>query len=184
MTGDGPRDPHVRDGTQRPAVETPDVALRDAVAGLATLSRVEDVLAAAVRMAPAHVAPAAEGARAVYFGIEGEIALVLAEHDPSGMTGPAFVWLSDHRALAEVVRTGRPSRVRFSEVGLSGSAKAGAERLQLTHGAAVPVYVGGTLHGVLAVGRRGREITGIEGLVALADAMQVALARVLGHPAA
>jgi len=134
-----------------------------------------DVLEVAVRLA-ANLA--GEEGRAIYFGIEGELGVVLAEHDPKGMAAPSFVWLADHRALRQVVQTGQPQQTEFTEAEVSGSAAKGVERLGLSSGAAAPVFVKGRLHGVLAVGGRGAQINAFARLVDLARAVEAGLGQV------
>lgn len=126
----------------------------------------------AVRLA-AQIAGA--NARAVYLVVRGDIATVIAEFDPSGGHAPPFVWLHQHHALAEVVRTGAPVGVTFSDATVAPPVRAALGRMQVTGGAAVPVFAWGSLHGVLAVGSRTGKIHGDGALLDLARAVEAAL---------
>jgi len=130
------------------------------------------ILGEAVRRAAELAGPKS---RAVYFVVRGDVASVLAEFDPSGRHAPPFVWLDQHPALAEAVRTGLPVGVTFSKAELAPSIHDSLGRMHVSQGAALPIFAWGQLHGVLAIGGRDRDVEADDRLVALGHAVERAL---------
>jgi diguanylate cyclase (GGDEF)-like protein len=119
------------------------------------------------------------GRRAVYFVINGDMANIVARYDESGVDVADTVALADHPALAAVVEFRVPMRTQFQLPAMGPTAQAALEASQVTHGAAVPVVIDGQLHGVLAVGGRGRPIEQFDRLVDLGRVVELALANAL-----
>lgn len=154
--------------------------LSKAVRELTSLRDSDEVVAAAVRLAAELISPAAgDGRRAVYFVIQDDIARVVAEFDDSGRQAMPTVALVDHPALARVVETHAPLRTTFPSPLLGPTASRSVARTRITHGAAVPILVNGLLHGVLAVGGRGRPIEAFDRLIDLGGVVELALANAL-----
>jgi diguanylate cyclase (GGDEF)-like protein len=151
-----------------------------AVQRLAGIADPTAVLQTATELAAELISPSApKGRRALYFVVEGEVARVVAQVDEAGAPPQPPVRLADHQALAEVVATLTPIRTVLPAAGLGPTARSSGEATQVTHGAAVPVVAAGRLHGVLAVGGRGRPIEEFDRLVDLGRIVELALTNAL-----
>lgn len=158
--------------------------LSGAVKELTSLRTEAAVVEAATRVAGQLCSPAGGSPqRSVYFAIDGANAHILARFDEAGGAGAGTIALADHPPLAQVVSTLKPVTTSFEAVTLGPSVGPTVVRSGLTHGAAVPVMVGGVLHGVLAVGGRNEPVYATGRLVDLAGIVELALANAKANEA-
>lgn len=162
--------------------------LSGAVRQLTALHTPDEVIRASVRLAAQLCSPGGpDGRRALYLVVEGDHARIAAEVDESGHRGPdsntpnMTILLADHPPLAQVVATHKPVLSSLEPATLGPSARSLSEAMNLSHGAAAPVLLGDTLHGVLAVGGRGGPVREFRRLVDLADILALALANAEAH---
>ncbi|HEY6470749.1 MAG TPA: sensor domain-containing diguanylate cyclase [Candidatus Dormibacteraeota bacterium] len=118
------------------------------------------VVRTAAKLAAELVSPTATAARrGQYFSVEGNVLTLCGESDETGMTAVDMVMtLHDHASAGAVVRTGQPINGPVDLGACSPQIRANLTRFGITHGAYVPVRLGGEIKGILNAAGRGAPI--------------------------
>lgn len=158
--------------------------LRAAAEALTQLHRPADVVVAATKIAADLASPVGAGRRATYFRVEGGWVTIEAQPDEAGhsILDSGFA-LDEHPPLLRVVETGEAVNANFEDEQFGPELRAAVQSAGVTHGACVPIAVGGRLVGALAVGGRGQPIGPqlFDQLIALGHIVELALASAIGH---
>jgi diguanylate cyclase (GGDEF)-like protein len=118
------------------------------------------VIATAARLAAELVSPnASAGRRGQYFVVEGENVRLVAESDGSGMiAGSLVIPISEHPLVRAVIESGEAVNGPLDLEWCGPQVRASLEAFGITHGAYVPVRVGGDVVGLLNASGRGEAI--------------------------
>jgi diguanylate cyclase (GGDEF)-like protein len=118
------------------------------------------VVSTAARLAAELVSPTATASRrGQYFSVDGDVLTLRGESDQIGMTAVDMVLrLHDHASADAVIRTGQPVNGPVDLDRCSAQIRANLQRFGITHGAYVPVRLGGEIKGILNAAGRGAPI--------------------------
>ena len=117
-----------------------------------------EVVALAARLGALVASPSGHGPRrAHYLRIDGDLVRFVTGYDERGVS-PSEPWpLDEVPIVARAVRTGMPVSGPIGE-NAGPAAKGILQRTGVTHGAWIPIHVGGELDGILAIASRGQAI--------------------------
>ena len=120
-----------------------------------------EVITTATELAAQLVSPpGTPGRRAQYTRVSGSTVTVVAQYDETGLSSMGFQFpLSEHPILEEVIRTGVAANRPIDTEALGPEVRQMMAKLGLTHGVYVPVYLEGSLDGVLSVPSRGQAMS-------------------------
>jgi DNA-binding CsgD family transcriptional regulator len=140
-------------------------------------ARVRTILEWGTRLA-ANIASPIPRSRAAYVLIEGGMAIPIIEIDSLSVSSGRQFPLAENHHFSEIVSSRQP---RVSMVGtrpLGPIAHSSVAAIAVTAGAGVPIVIGDSVHGVLAIGVRGTElpIEAFRRLVDLGRLVELALA--------
>jgi diguanylate cyclase (GGDEF)-like protein len=115
------------------------------------------VINAATRLAAELVAPPGRpDRRGQYFTVSGDVATVVAESDEIGMeAGSLEVAVSQHPLIRAMLETGEAVNGPIDRAMCGPEVRANLAKFEITHGAYVPVRVGGEITGILNASGRG-----------------------------
>lgn len=119
--------------------------------------------------------------RAAYMRVDGPMLTPVIELDAEKrLMGRAFPLAENHH-FAEIVDKRRPRSGTVGSRPLGPTARQTAVALGVTAGAGVPIIVGNSVHGILAIGARGRTIPQelFRGLIDLGHLVELALANAM-----
>ncbi|MGA7987060.1 MAG: GGDEF domain-containing protein [Candidatus Dormiibacterota bacterium] len=143
------------------------------------------VIRTAARLAAELVSPITHAkGRGDYFAVDGDVLTVVAESDETGGTaGHLVVPVAEHPLARAVLESGEPVNGQLDLDACGPGVRASLEKLGVTHGAHVPVRVGGQIVGILNASGRGEAIEAnlFERLMLLASLAELALANALAH---
>ncbi|HET7338317.1 MAG TPA: LuxR C-terminal-related transcriptional regulator [Candidatus Dormibacteraeota bacterium] len=116
--------------------------------------------------------------RAAYLRVDGSMLTPLIELDPSNTPAGRPFPLAENHHFSEIVNTRKPRSGIVGSRTLGPTARATATELGVTAGAGVPIVVGDSVHGVLAIGARGTTVPPelLRGLIDLGHLVELALA--------
>jgi hypothetical protein len=136
------------------------------------------ILGLGTRLAAQLASQSIPRSRAAYFRVEGGMLIPLFEVDTLMSTGSHSFPLSENHHFSEIVSTKRPRLGRVGSKPLGPNARVSRAAVGVTSGAGVPVVIGDTVHGVLAIGARGTDIpeSVFHRLVDLGHLLELALA--------
>jgi diguanylate cyclase (GGDEF)-like protein len=152
-------------------------AITGALRDLSQLHDTDSVLTTATRVAAGIVAGDPGRRRASYMRVVDGVATMTHQSDESGVVAPGSWPLSGHPDMTAAVRSGRAVAGALDYGGLGPEVLAALVGSGITHGAWVPVNVGGQLHGLLSVSGGGDPISahGLEVLESVAGIVHLAL---------
>lgn len=131
----------------------------------------------AAQLAASFIGPS----RAAYLRVDGPMLTPVieldAEKSPRGRAFP----LAENHHFSEIVTKRRPRSGTVGSRPLGPTARQTAAGLGVTAGAGVPIVVGNSVHGVLAIGARGRSVPPelFRGLIDLGHLVELALANAM-----
>jgi DNA-binding CsgD family transcriptional regulator len=136
------------------------------------------VLELATRLAAQIASESMPSSRAAYFVVSDGMVRPLIEIDPLNVPSAHGFPLAENHHFATIVATRRPRISRVGTGPLGPNARVSTAAVQVTAGAGVPIVIGHSVHGILAIGARGSEIpeATFSGLIALGQLVEVALA--------
>jgi diguanylate cyclase (GGDEF)-like protein len=120
-----------------------------------------EVVTTATKLAAELVSPpGTPGRRAQYTRANGSTVTVVAQYDETGLSSMDFQFpMSEHPILEEVMRTGVAANRPIDFEALGPEVRQMMTTLGLTHGVYVPVFLEGSLDGVLSVPSRGHAMS-------------------------
>ena len=132
----------------------------------------------AVRLAAHIAAESMPSSRAAYFLVSDGMVRPLVEIDSVELSSAHGFPLSENHHFATIVETRQPKISRVGSGPLGPNARLSTTALRVTSGAGVPIVIGNSVHGILAIGARGTEIPDVtfNALVALGQLLESALA--------
>jgi signal transduction histidine kinase len=159
-------------------------ALNAAVRQLVQLSEPPQIAALGAKLALGIASPrGSEILRSSYFRIEGGVVLVEAQFDEPGTQVTGSWPVNEHPGLREAIEMRQPFAAALDHSQLSAELQAVFKSTGITHGAWVPVFPDGELHGVLAIATKGDAIPQecIDRCVALGHVLELALSNWSAH---
>ncbi len=120
----------------------------------------EVVLTTAIKLAAELVSPTGTlGRRAQYSRVVGPTVVMVAQYDEAEHLPIAPFLLSDHPNLMEVMRTGEATNRPIAADHVGPTVRGVVSSLGVTNAVYVPIYVDGTIDGVLSVSVRGQAVS-------------------------
>jgi DNA-binding CsgD family transcriptional regulator len=120
---------------------------------------VANILEMGTRLAAEIASPPNGPRRAAYFLVEDGVVTPFIECDSLNVRIGRTFALEEHPFFSEIVASGEPRSGEFASRPIGPQVREIAAATGVTAGAAVPIALGGSLHGILAVGARGAEVS-------------------------
>jgi hypothetical protein len=136
------------------------------------------ILGLGTRLASQLASQSIPRSRAAYFRVDGGMVIPLFEVDALQVPGAHRFPLAENHHFSEIVTTRRPRLGRVAGKPLGPNARVSRAAVGVTSGAGVPIVIGDSVHGILAIGARGTDIPPslFDRLIDLGQLLELALA--------